>query len=179
MKAPRGKVGKSKSKITKNIGLFQSLKQYCLVKGFTAPLGGDGEDGKSQELVFAKELGRKYAFDCCWPDRMLAIEFQGGGNSGRHCSWNGYSNDCLKTAYAVAMGWKLYPITTDQVKKGMAYAILDFEFDHKDQNKLAAELNEISKFYKAKTKNKNAASILRKIGAGKRVERRKKTGKDK
>lgn len=149
--------------VTKNTALFLSASAYCRSKGYPLPTGGD------EELVFAKDHGRKYAFDCAWPEAKAAIEFQGGGQRGRHARFGGYNNDCLKLAYAVGMGWRLFYVTTHQATKGMHFLLMDFLFGHQKIELLAAGLNDLSAFYRAKPK----ARLQSGLPSKRRVERAK------
>lgn len=53
---------------------------------------------------------RKWTFDFCWPEAMLAVELEGfgsGGDIGRHQSFTGYRGDCEKYTAAVLNGWRV------------------------------------------------------------------------
>ena len=72
---------------------------------------------------------RKFLFDFCWPEEMLAVEVDGGTRSfGRHNRHDGYEKDCLKMALAILDGWRVYRFTGDQVKKGVAIDFVEKEF---------------------------------------------------
>lgn len=65
--------------------------------------------------------GRKWRFDFTWPDRMIAVEVQGGTWSrGRHTRGAGYENDCEKLNAAAADGWTVLYATTQMVEDGRA-----------------------------------------------------------
>lgn len=65
--------------------------------------------------------GRRWRFDFAIPQAKLAIECQGGTRSGgRHTRGDGYERDCEKAAHAVIAGWRVIPVTGDQVQSGKA-----------------------------------------------------------
>lgn len=81
-------------------------------------------DGLAREYRFMP--GRRYRFDFCWPEKMLAIELQGGiWTGGRHTRGNGYESDCLKTLEAVLLGWRVIPATPSMVKSGALLNAVD------------------------------------------------------
>ena len=61
---------------------------------------------------------REYRFDYAIPDKMVAIEVQGGiwckGNSG-HSSGTGIKRDMEKSRLATSLGWKLIQCTPDEL----------------------------------------------------------------
>ena len=66
-------------------------------------------------------LGRKWEFDFAWPDKMIAVELEGGTwSGGRHVRGKGYENDCRKYNAAVELGWRLFRYTTKMVEDGDA-----------------------------------------------------------
>lgn len=71
---------------------------------------------------------RLWRFDFCWPDLMIAVEYQGinwkpkkgqENNSG-HQSIDGLRNDCEKFTEASLAGWRLILITAETVSSGQA-----------------------------------------------------------
>lgn len=71
---------------------------------------------------------RLWRFDFCWPDQMVACEYQGinwkpkkgqDNNSG-HQSIDGLRNDCEKFTEASLSGWRLILITAETVNSGKA-----------------------------------------------------------
>lgn len=69
---------------------------------------------------------RKWRFDFAWPDRKVAVEYQGGvfyGGIG-HNGIKGVKRDCLKFSSAVALGWRLFLINADMVRDGTAFSFL-------------------------------------------------------
>lgn len=73
--------------------------------------------------------GRKFAFDWCWPDYLLACECEGGiWVRGRHNRGQGYLNDMLKYSEAAVRGWCVVRVvpsdlfsesTFDLLRRGM------------------------------------------------------------
>ena len=64
---------------------------------------------------------RRWKFDFCWPEAMVAVEVEGGiWSGGRHTSGKGFQNDCEKYAEALLLGWRVLRVTGDQVKSGKA-----------------------------------------------------------
>lgn len=61
-----------------------------------------------EEHQFAVSIGRRWRFDFAWPDRMLAVEIDGGAFSGgRHTRGAGFSEDCRKLNAATLLGWRV------------------------------------------------------------------------
>lgn len=61
---------------------------------------------------------RRWRFDWAWPERMVAVELEGGiWTNGRHTRATGYQKDIEKYNTAVLLGWKLirftYPMLRD------------------------------------------------------------------
>lgn len=64
---------------------------------------------------------RLYRFDFAWPNRLLAVECEGGtwGKS-RHTTGKGFAADCVKYNLAAIAGWRVLRVTGDQIKSGEA-----------------------------------------------------------
>ena len=72
-----------------------------------------------REYVFAPP--RRWRFDFAIPDRMVAIEVEGGTwSGGRHVRGAGYRRDIEKYNAAQALGWRVLRLTTDMVTDGSA-----------------------------------------------------------
>lgn len=68
---------------------------------------------------------RKWRFDLAWPERMIAVEVDGGvWSGGRHTRGAGFVADCEKVNEATAMGWRVFRFPTPHVSDGSAIAIL-------------------------------------------------------
>jgi very-short-patch-repair endonuclease len=64
---------------------------------------------------------RRWKFDFCWPDRMVAVEIEGGiWNGGRHTSGAGFIKDCEKYNEAARMGYFVFRFDGGAVKRGEA-----------------------------------------------------------
>lgn len=70
--------------------------------------------------------GRKWRFDLCWPDKMLALEIQGGiWTQGRHSRGAALIKEWEKLNTAAMHGWRiLYCQPKDLLKDSMAQTIL-------------------------------------------------------
>ena len=69
---------------------------------------------------------RKWRFDFCYPNSMVAVEVEGAAWSrGRHTRGKGFLNDCLKYNSAVILGWKLIRCPTDWVGTGYIVGVLE------------------------------------------------------
>ena len=50
---------------------------------------------------------RRWRFDWAWPDRKLAVEYEGGSHSHHH-KFYGYRNDLEKYNEAALLGWAVF-----------------------------------------------------------------------
>jgi len=78
----------------------------------------DGQLPEAQpEFLFAE--GRKFRFDFAWPEKMLAVEIEGGTYTrGRHQRPAGFADDCRKYNHAALLGWRVLRFTGDLVRSG-------------------------------------------------------------
>jgi very-short-patch-repair endonuclease len=75
-----------------------------------------------KEYLFAKELKRKFRFDYCYPDVMLAIEIEGGiWINGRHNRASGFIKDIEKYNTACMLGYRVLRFTIQDLKKIATY----------------------------------------------------------
>lgn len=66
---------------------------------------------------------RRWRFDFAWPDRLIAVEIEGGvWTGGRHTRGSGFEADAQKYNTAALMGWKVFRFTGGMVKSGAAIA---------------------------------------------------------
>ncbi len=64
---------------------------------------------------------RKWRFDFAWPDKMIALECEGGvWANGRHTRGSGFTEDCTKYNEAAKLGWLVFRVTSDHIKNGEA-----------------------------------------------------------
>lgn len=74
---------------------------------------------------------RRWRFDFCWPDRMLAAEVEGGtwapGRS-RHTTGVGFEGDCEKYSEATIQGWAVLRLTGTMVQDGRAIGLIERAF---------------------------------------------------
>lgn len=81
-----------------------------------------------REFVFARP--RRWRLDFAWPDRMVAVEVEGGTwTGGRHTRGSGFMEDCEKYANAAILGWTVLRVTSDHVRTGQAVKWLEQIFD--------------------------------------------------
>lgn len=67
---------------------------------------------------------RRWRFDFCWPDSMIALELDGGTwTRGRHTRGAGYRGDCEKLNAAASMGYRVFRITAGMLKDNTADVI--------------------------------------------------------
>lgn len=97
-----------------------SAKAFDLFLPF---LKGHGLPQPVTEFRFAPP--RRWRFDYCWPDRMIALEQEGGvWTGGRHTRGVGFEKDCEKYAEANLRGWKVFRASTRQMTDGTVIAWL-------------------------------------------------------
>lgn len=76
-------------------------------------------DGWEREYKFHHK--RKWRFDFALPEKMLAVEIEGGAwINGRHNRASGYIADLEKYNQAAILGWCVLKYTTEQIKAGVA-----------------------------------------------------------
>jgi hypothetical protein len=69
---------------------------------------------------------RKWRFDLAWPDRMVALECEGGlYTQGRHLRPGGFLGDLEKYNNATALGWAVYRVTAAMIADGTALKLVD------------------------------------------------------
>lgn len=79
------------------------------------------EIGEEPALEYRFHPGRKWRFDIAFPQRKIAIEYEGimTGKS-RHTTITGFARDCEKYNEAVIAGWRVLRFTYDDVRSGKA-----------------------------------------------------------
>ena len=70
---------------------------------------------------------RRWRFDFCWPELMIAAEVEGGTwtNRSRHTRGKGFENDCVKYNRATLDGWRVFRFTSTMVRDGRALDTLE------------------------------------------------------
>jgi very-short-patch-repair endonuclease len=64
---------------------------------------------------------RRWRFDFAWPDRLVAVEVEGGiWRGGRHTRGTGYCRDVEKYNAAALAGWTVLRVTPEMVRSGEA-----------------------------------------------------------
>ena len=66
--------------------------------------------------------GRAWKFDYAWPDRKLALEYEGFGQG--HLGKVQYSDDCEKYSEAAVRGWCVIRVTALMVESGLAFDLI-------------------------------------------------------
>lgn len=68
---------------------------------------------------------RKWRFDFCWPDKMIALEVEGGVfTGGRHTRGVGFINDMEKYNTAALMGWRIIRTVPNELCKTKTFELL-------------------------------------------------------
>ena len=79
-----------------------------------------------RELMFAKDIGRKWRFDYAWPAKKIAVEVEGGVfTNGRHSRGAGMAADMEKYNTATLMGWRVFRYCVNHVDSGAAITQLE------------------------------------------------------
>lgn len=77
---------------------------------------------------------RRWRFDFAWPERMTAIEIEGGvWSGGRHTRPSGFVKDAEKYNAAAALGWAVFRFTTQQAISGDAAIWIQEFFAEQDR----------------------------------------------
>lgn len=59
---------------------------------------------------------RKWRFDFCWPEKLVALEVEGGiWTGGRHTRGSGFTKDMEKYNAAASMGWRVLRTTPKEL----------------------------------------------------------------
>jgi len=68
--------------------------------------------GYKYELEYRFDKVRKFRFDIAFPEKMLAIEYEGiFSEKSRHTNVKGFSTDCTKYNLAASKGWTVLRYT--------------------------------------------------------------------
>ena len=71
------------------------------------------------------DANRRWRFDYAWPERMIALEVEGGvWTGGRHTRGAGFVKDMEKYNRAAVLGWRLLRVTPDKLVSFGTFEIL-------------------------------------------------------
>ncbi len=77
---------------------------------------------------------RRWRFDYAWPERMVALEVEGGvWTGGRHTRGAGFVKDMEKYNRASVLGWRLLRVTPDKLVSAGTFEMLRQIFCLRDQ----------------------------------------------
>lgn len=77
------------------------------------------------QLEWRFHTTRRWRFDFAWPDKMLALEVEGGTwINGAHTRGRHYESDCVKYNEAALAGWRVIRATSDMVHDGRALSFI-------------------------------------------------------
>ncbi len=77
------------------------------------------------QIEYRFDKTRRYRFDFAWPSLMIAAEVEGGTwAGGRHSRGAGFESDAEKYNRATQQGWKVYRFTSNMIRDGRAFALL-------------------------------------------------------
>lgn len=69
---------------------------------------------------------RRWRFDLAWPERLVAVEVDGGTwIGGRHTTGSGIEGDARKQSTAASMGWRVLRVTRSMVDDGLALDLVE------------------------------------------------------
>jgi len=69
---------------------------------------------------------RRWRFDFAYPDKMMAIECEGGTwSGGRHSRGQGFEDDCIKYNTAAIMGWVVLRFTGKLINNWYAISVIE------------------------------------------------------
>lgn len=92
-----------------------TLVAQCKMGGLPVPV---------REYKFGATRG--WAFDCAWPDRMIALEVDGATwANGRHTRGSGWLKDQEKLNEAAILGWRVLHVTPEQVNDWSAFGLVE------------------------------------------------------
>jgi len=117
----KAEVNRKLAKSQKRQGRDQAFDALCEAHGLPAPVS---------EYEFAKDIGRKWRFDHCWPDYDVALEVQGGlFVGGRHARGAALLDEHEKLNAAAAHGWRVVFCAPRDISSGRVFAWLRAAFE--------------------------------------------------
>ena len=91
------------------------------------------------ECEWKFEAKRRWRFDYAWPERMIALEVEGGvWTGGRHTRGAGFVKDMEKYNRAAVLGWRLLRVTPDKLVSFGTFEMLRQIFCLRDQQPQAS-----------------------------------------
>ena len=79
-----------------------------------------------REVVFAKDIGRRWRLDFLFREQMLAVEVEGKTYAnGRHNRGPGFHEDCYKYAELAIRGFRLIRLDSKMVDDGSGLALVE------------------------------------------------------
>lgn len=83
-----------------------------------------GVEMPQREFRFHPTKG--WRFDMAWPERMFAVEADGGTwTKGGHVRGKHFESDCEKGNEAILLGWRVMHMTTDMIHDGRALVFIE------------------------------------------------------
>lgn len=110
---------------------FPKARCQCLELHLLRDIRAVGLPEPQREFVFSPT--RKWRSDFGWPAYRLLVECEGGIFKGRHTSPAGYSRDVEKYSEASLAGYTVLRFTGQQIRGGMAIAMLERFFAGKER----------------------------------------------
>jgi len=119
---------------------YRAVETFCKSTGLPLP---------KREYAFAAP-DRKWRFDFCWPDHLLALEVEGGifqKHGGAHRGIKSYLKDMEKYNAAALHGYKLLRFTPQEIANGKFLHYVDEFFKHQGIKKkeLASATNRVER----------------------------------
>ena len=75
---------------------------------------------------------RRWRFDFSWPERLIAIEVEGGTwVGGRHVTGTGFRRDAEKYNAAALLGWRVFRLTGGMIEDGDALELVERIFQER------------------------------------------------
>lgn len=103
----------------RHLGVAPAEREYR----FAAMAAGGPGRGLRKRLQDAQL--RDWRFDFAWPDKMLAVEVEGGAHvNGRHNRGVGFEADIEKYHHAMRLGWTVYRCSAPLIKNWEAAQLI-------------------------------------------------------
>ena len=84
------------------------------------------------EREFRFLRNRRFRFDFAWQDARVALEIDGGHQTGgRHVRPQGFEKDCEKMSLAAINGWRVLRATGRHVRTGVALQWVEAALAHR------------------------------------------------